>query len=109
MEEHLHKHLAKNIMKLKLRTPLEWVEIEDIESNEDIKAKARYLYWACYRGHVNLVKHIIENDKISPFARVYESRSPMMASLIGKMASLKGQEYLDHDRQELSKLITNRA
>lgn len=62
------------------------MHIKQIEGDEDIKAKARYLYWACNRGHINLIKHILENDKISPFARIYEGKSPMMASLIGKMA-----------------------
>ena len=86
----------------------------EIESNETIHAKARYLYWACYRGHVNLIKHILENDKISPFARIYEGRSPMMASLIGKHANFKNQNLGNQnlsnaEAQIFSNLISNRS
>ena len=83
--------LPKTIIATKKQTPLDFVDVADIKSNDTIHAKARYLYWACFRGHVNLIKHILENDKISPFARIYEGRSPMMASLIGKHANFKNQ------------------
>lgn len=82
--------LAKQIIALKRITTLDYVDVNDIEANESILAKSHYLYWACYRGHVSLVQYILEHDKISPFARIYEGRSPMMASLIGKQAPLKG-------------------
>ena len=75
---------AKSIIAIKKHTPLKWVEMFHIEDNKFIWAKANYLYWACFRGHVNLIKYILEKDRISPFARVYEGRSPLMAALIGK-------------------------
>ena len=54
--------LPKTIIATKKITELHFVDVAEIESNETIHAKARYLYWACYRGHVNLIKHILEND-----------------------------------------------
>ena len=54
----------------------------------NIRAKCCYLYWACFRGRVDLVKHILEKDKISPFYRIYEGRSPIMACIIGKHAPM---------------------
>ncbi len=78
------KVAAKQIIAMKRPTSLKWVEMYQIEGNKFIWAKALYLYWACFRGHVPLIKFILQKDKISPFARVYEGRSPLMASLIGK-------------------------
>lgn len=83
--------LPKTIIGMKKKTKLDFVDVAEIEANDTIKAKARYLYWACFRGHVNLVKYILEHDKISPFARIYEGRSPMMAALIGRHAEFKNQ------------------
>ena len=59
---------------------------EDIEKDIELAAHARYLYWACFRGHVYIIKHILDNENyaISPFAPVYEGRSALMASIIGK-------------------------
>ena len=37
-----------------------YVEIKDIELDRVIFAKARYLFWACFRGHIKLVKFILE-------------------------------------------------
>ena len=85
----MEKIFAKQIIAIKLETKLQYVSVDDIVSLPAVHAKARYLYWACFRGHANLVKLIIEQDKISPFARIYEGRSPMMASLLGKQAPLK--------------------
>lgn len=76
--------LPKDLMENRTKVELEHVRIEDIEGNLEIFAKARYLYWACFRGHNRLIRHILETDKISPFARVYESRSPLMAAIFGK-------------------------
>ena len=45
---------------------------------------APYLYWACFRGQNNIIKLILEKFKVSPFVCIYEGRSPLMASLIGK-------------------------
>ena len=45
---------AKGIIKIKKKTELVYVKEEDINrpGREDIKAKARYLYWAAFRGDV---------------------------------------------------------
>ena len=86
----LGKHVeAKEIIAMKKYTPLEHVDEVEIKKNPIIKAKARHLYWACFRGHIPLIKHILENDKISPFASIIEGRSPMMAALIGKHRPMK--------------------
>ena len=69
---------------MKKVTPLKYVSVTDIKNDAKIYAKARYLYWACFRGHVQLIKHILEKDQISPFARIYEGRSALMASIYGK-------------------------
>jgi len=82
------KVFVKDVVGQKKDTPLKWVEVDEIESNFNVHAKAHYLYWACFRGHVNLVRWILEEDQISPFARIYEGRSPLMASLIGKGMNL---------------------
>ena len=82
---------------MRIPTELIYVRLEDIESDIEVYAKSRYLYWACFRGHANLVKHILETDKISPFARVYEGRSPMMASMIGKQANFKGRHLTSQE------------
>jgi hypothetical protein len=109
VSKHLGKVFAKQIIALKKPTHLEYVDTKDIKCNNTIRAKARYLFWACFRGHVNLVQHILDNDKISPFARVYEGRSPMMAALLGKEAPLKNQNVGGQDEKLFSVLITNRA
>lgn len=78
------------IFKNKIKTPLKWVVEKDIVENDklNIRAKCSYLYWACFRGRVDLVKHILEKDKISPFYRIYEGHSPLMACIIGKHAPM---------------------
>lgn len=75
---------AKEIIKMKKRTELVYVKREDIERREEIRAKAHYLYWACFRGEIQLVRYLLEVDAISPFYCIYEGRSPLMACLIGK-------------------------
>ena len=92
----------------KIDTPLEYVYVEDIEENDTVLAKARYLYWACFRGYNNLVKYIIEKDRVSPFARIFNHHSPMMASLTGKSVPFSGQN-LDSSLNLLIKNITNCA
>ena len=80
------KTAAKDVIRRKVRTELVYVRKEDIErpDKEHIKAKARYLYWACFRGDTQLVKYLLEVDAISPFYCCLDGRSPLMASLIGK-------------------------
>ena len=92
---------AKTIIALKKQTPLKWVEMYHIEDNKFIWAKALYLYWACFRGHTNLIKFILEKDRISPFARVYEGRSPLMASLIGKHKVNTVSSWLNYEQLAL--------
>ncbi len=58
----LNKNFVKDVVGMKLETPLKWVDLKDIQSNETINSKASYLYWACFRGHVKLVKWILEHD-----------------------------------------------
>ena len=105
----MEKIVAKQIIALKRKTPLQYVSVAEIESLPAVHAKARYLYWACYRGHANLVKIILEQDKISPFARIYEGRSPMMASLLGKQAPLKNQQMGSSEEAAFSPFINNRS
>lgn len=77
--------------------------------NERILAKARHLYWACYRGHIPLIKHILDNDKISPFARIMEGRSAIMAALLGKHRPMKpSNSQTDYERL-FSLTVNNRA
>ena len=78
------RNFAKEIIAIKKNTPLRWVTVEEIEANKEVFAQSLYLYWACFRGFVPLIKHILDKNQISPFARIYEGRSPLMASLIGK-------------------------
>ena len=42
----------------------------------------RYLYWACMRGHIFIVDHIIKMHGISPFlAEKQEEKSPFMLAI----------------------------
>jgi len=70
----------------KIRTELKAVEEKDIVKEQELQAHARYLYWACYRGNVFIINYILDNENlaISPFARVYEGRSSLMAAILGK-------------------------
>lgn len=101
--------LAKQIIALKKKTPLKYVKLSEIEADVKVFAKARYLYWACFRGHVNLIKHILENDKISPFARIYDGRSPMMATLIGKQAPNTKNGSLTEIESNFCTVISNKG
>ena len=78
------KHSAKHVIECKRKTELKWVDETEIENDPVMLAKAHYLYWACFRGHLGLIKHFLEKDGITPFARIYEGRSPMMAAVYGK-------------------------
>ena len=110
ISSYINKRLAKHIISTKTKTPLKWVDTKEIEANNDIYAKSLYLYWACYRGHIPLIKHILDKDKISPFARVHEGRSSLMASLIGKHKPTNpNQTFISAENQEFTNLITNRA
>ena len=62
------------------------VKPDEITRDAELQAHARYLYWACFRGHVYIIKHILDNENlaISPFVAVYEGRSALMAAIIGK-------------------------
>ena len=70
----------------KKKTILKAVNPADIEKDAELQAHARYLYWACYRGNIFIIKYILDNENlaISPFAPVYEGRSPLMAAITGK-------------------------
>lgn len=100
---------AKEIIEMKKETKLEHVDEEEIKNNPTIKAKARHLYWACFRGHIPLIKHILENDKISPFARVMEGRSAIMASLVGKHRPMKPANNQSVKERLFSATVNNRA
>jgi hypothetical protein len=105
----LSKNFVKEIVGKKTETPLKWVDVKDIQSNETINSKASYLYWACFRGHVSLVKWILEHDMISPFARIYDGRSPLMASLIGKGPKTESLNDASRAEMEVGALVTNVA
>ena len=102
--------LSKHIIGMKKRTELIWVNKADIEANEEVNAKALYLYWACFRGHIPLIRYIMDVEKISPFVRIHEGRSALMASLIGKHMNLNSTiNVLPKEDQVFSDMITNRA
>ena len=94
---------------MKKFTPLEWVDENKIKENPIIKAKARHLYWASFRGHIPLVKHILDNDKISPFARIMEGRSAIMAALVGKHRPMKPANNQTEIERLFSATVNNRA
>ena len=75
---------AREILKKKQPTILEHVYPEDFAKSPNLMMMARYLYWACFRGQNHIIKLIFEKFKVSPFVCIYEGRSPLMASLIGK-------------------------
>ena len=75
---------AKDVIKVRKKTDLLYVKEEDVIGDDTVHAKAHYLYWACFRGDIQLIRYLIDTDAISPFLCIYEGRSPLMASLIGK-------------------------
>ena len=112
IKAHLGRNVeAKEIIAMKKYTPLEWVDeaVINDKKNPVIRAKARHLYWACFRGHIPLIKYILDNDKISPFARVLNKRSPMMASLLGKHCPMKPGNSQTADEKLFSATVNNRA
>ena len=76
----------------------------------DIKAMARYLYWACFRGDNEVVKYLLEEKGISPFYQIYDSKSPLMASLQGKNRPLKKTKMMnDANMMKAVQLVSNRS
>ena len=104
-----HDFAVKDIFKNKEITELLWVTVEDIKGDEVIFAKARYLFWACFRGHYELITHIIVNDKISPFARIHKGRSPLMASLTGRQRPNRNNTEIPVELMGVGEKISNRA
>jgi len=42
-------------------------EYESLEKKTDLLTAYRYLYWACFRGHLHVANFILHKCRISPF------------------------------------------
>jgi len=62
---------------------LEFIDKAHFEANPKAKALCRYLYWACYRNHMKLAKYLIIKEKINPFYKILDGKSPLMAAIEG--------------------------
>ena len=82
-------------------------EYSKLASKPDLLTAYKYLYWACYRGHIHVANFLLHKCRISPFIiNVETSLSPFMAAI-------EGNQYLmcrlllnkDFKIQEKPKLI----
>ena len=59
-------------------------DYSSLEAKQDLHTAYRYLYWACYRGHIHVANFILHKCRISPFlVDPSTQKSPFMASLEG--------------------------
>ena len=42
---------------------------ESLEKKTDLLTAYRYLYWACFRGHIHVANFILHKCRISPFLK----------------------------------------
>ena len=82
-------------------------EYKKLASKPDLLTAYKYLYWACYRGHIHVANFLLHKCRISPFIINTET------SLSPFMAAIEGNQYLmcrlllnkDFKIQEKPKLI----
>lgn len=63
-------------------------EYKKLASKPDLLTAYKYLYWACYRGHIHVANFLLHKCRISPFIINTET------SLSPFMAAIEGNQYL---------------
>ena len=81
------------------------VSKKDLEQSNQSLIQYRYLFWACMRGHIFVVDHILDHFGISPFlAEKQEGKSPFMLAIennqekIVKLILIKDFKYPPNQR-----------
>lgn len=55
---------------------------KDLASDHQALIAYRYLFWACARGYIFLVNHLIHEYRLSPFmAEKEEQKSPFLVAI----------------------------
>jgi len=61
---------------------LAFIDKEQLEKSHFELIQYRYMYWACMRGHIFVVYHILRTHGIYPFlAEKQEKKSPFMVAI----------------------------
>ena len=62
---------------------LKFVTKEDIHASKKALIQYRHLYWACSRGYIFIVHHILKNYGVSPFVaeKKTEWKTPLMTAI----------------------------
>ena len=61
---------------------LKYMSADELASNKNALIAYRYLYWACSRGYIFIVHHIIKHYGVSPFlAEKGEMKSPLLVAI----------------------------
>ena len=59
-------------------------DFKSLAGKQDLLTAYKYLYWACYRGHIHVANFLLHKCRISPFIQDPEtSISPFMAAIEG--------------------------
>ena len=59
-------------------------EYRELAKKQDLLTAYKYLYWACYRGHIHVANFLLHKCRISPFIIDPNTKlSPFMAAIEG--------------------------
>ena len=55
VDDKIGENLTNAIFKNKVKTPIQFYDPKIIAEDNELQAKLLYLYWACYRGRIDIV------------------------------------------------------
>ena len=59
-------------------------EYKELAKKQDLLTAYKYLYWACFRGHIHVANFLLHKCRISPFVIDPNTKiSPFMAAIEG--------------------------